>query len=552
MNTSPVFGYVTNIVAGVSTNVAWTVVRSNNVQLRNPTWSTNFYTMPAVSDANSNTTFDAFYNPNINICGQCHNTRGARWDGLAYGIITNSVVSNYVTQAGYYPQTTYVTNVQVFTNITYGYIYTNGASVGVTNIALTTNSYVIPYATNQVWVASVGYSVTNSTHTAGLTTNVDYSRGPHLSPQYNLLIGILQPDYLNTTNGKAVYTNGIVNNGMGIYATHAGIAARTPYNTNQCATCHVPSYAGPTGNVTGHTFNIDPNGCALGGCHTSGAPDYTDYAIENSNLVVSVADLLNSWAATNGPALFGANYTKYGQNSWEYTTPGSLASSASAGPSASDQLLLPTSIRQARYDIYMVNSDGTFGTHNPTFIPLLIKDAETKVLNQLPVQFTAKSTYGGPGTAIIFTNLTPAIGSPVWSFGDGNTTNTTARVVTNTYANAGVYTVSLTDGVNALTRTSYIHIYSLPTPSYTTNVVKTWMHPATVLFTNTSVNANFGSWAFYNPTGLLATTNRIGGNASPVSIGQFFTFTNAGNYRVVFTASSPGGSVKVTNTIPVQ
>ena len=124
----------------------------------------------------------------------------------------------------------------------------------------------------------------------GLTTNVTgFSRQPHLSPQYNMLIGILQPDYLNSTNGSSVYTNGVLNNGIGIYATHAGIKARNPYNTNQCATCHVPSYTGPSGNVTGHTFNIDPNGCALGGCHTSGAPDYPDYALENSNLVVSVA-----------------------------------------------------------------------------------------------------------------------------------------------------------------------------------------------------------------------------------------------------------------------
>ena len=100
--------------------------------------------------------FDSFYNPNIQICGQCHaGGRGMRWDGSAYGLITNTVVSNYVTQAGYVPVTTYVTNVEVFTNTSYGYVYTNGASVGVTNITIATNRYVIPYATNQVWMASV-------------------------------------------------------------------------------------------------------------------------------------------------------------------------------------------------------------------------------------------------------------------------------------------------------------------------------------------------------------------------------------------------------------
>jgi len=544
MTASPVFGSVTNIVAGVSTNVAWAVVNAQNVQLWNPLWSSNFYTMPAVADGNLNTTFDAFYDPSVNVCGQCHNTRGARWDGLAYGLITNSVVSNFVSQAGYYPQLTYLTNVQVFTNITYGYTYANGVSVAVTNIVLTTNSYVIPYATNQVWMASVASSVTNSTRTVGLTTSASFSRGPHLSAQYNTLIGILQPGYLNT-------------NGVGIYATHAGIASRTPYNTNQCSTCHVPSYAGPAGNVTGHSFNIDPNGCALSGCHstfsthgTPGAPDYIDYALENSNVVVSVADLLNTWATNSAPALFGANYAKYLQNSWEYTTPGSLASITNGGPSASDQLLLPTNILQARFDLYMVSSDGTYGTHNPTFTPLLIKDAESKVLNLLPVQFTAKSTYGGPGAIITFSNLTAGVSSAAWDFGDGGTSTSTAAAVTHSYTNAGVYSVSLTvNGGNALTRNNYINIYVAPTPSYASSAAPT-KHPATMTFTNTSLNANYGNWAFYT-NATINNANGAGGMASPLNVPQFFTFANAGTYTVVFTASSPGGSAKATNTIVV-
>jgi Cytochrome c554 and c-prime len=561
---SPVFGYVTNIVVGVSTNVAWTNVSVKNVQLRNPLWSSNFYTMPAVSDGTANTTFDTFYNPNVNICGQCHNTRGARWDGFAYGVITNSVIITNVLQPGYYAGViTYVTNMQVFTNISYGYIYTNGASVGVTNITMTTNSYAVPYVTNQVWMPGITTYVTNSTHTVGLTSNRDYSRGPHLSPQYNMLIGILQPDYMNTTNGSTVYTNGVINNGMGIYATHAGIKASSSYNTNQCATCHVPSYTSPTGNITGHTFNIDPNGCALGGCHSTfssygkpGAPDYIDYALQNSNAVVSVANLLNAWATNNGPALFPANYANYLQNSWEYTAPGSLASITNGGPSASDQLLLPTNILQARYDIYMVNNDGTFGTHNPTFIPLLIKDAETKVLSQLPVQFTTKSAshyafvnYGAPGATFTFTNLSPTIGlNPGWDFGDGTTTNTTAKVVTHQYPNIVAntnYTVTLTDGTNSLTRNNFISIYAAPTPSFTYGTSANH----TLILTNTSINANYGNWAFY--TNSVSNANGVGGKASPMGVPQFLTFTSGGSYIGVFTAYNPGGSASVTNNITV-
>jgi PKD repeat protein len=539
---SPVFGDISNNMVVVATN--W-------VQLRNPLWSSNFYTLPSVSDQRvdplgnpyyMNTTFMSMYNPSINVCGQCHNTRGARWDGKAYGVISsNTSITN---QTVVY--CTYITNYNMYGQITG--ILTNdypqyvAGSVPVTNTMVTT--------------------ITNNT--VGLTAKITgFSRAPHLSPQYNMLIGILQPDYLNTTNGKTVYTGGILTNGMGIYATHSGIAATGTYNTNQCATCHVPSYTGAAGNVSGHTFNIDPNGCALGGCHGTfssygkpGAPDYIDYALENSNAVVSVADLLNTWATNNAPALFGGRYATYLQNSWEYTAPGALASLTNAGPSSSDQLLLPTNIQQARFDIYMVDGDGTFGTHNPTFIPLLIKDAETKVLNQLPVQFTTKTAshyafvnYGGPGVSITFSNLTPGVSTAAWNFGDGGSSTSTAAAVTHSYTNAGVYSVSLTvNGANTLTRNNFINIYSLPTASYASSAAPT-NHPATMTFTNTSLNANYGNWAFY--TNAISNANGVGGMSSPLNVSQFFTFTSAGTYIVVFTASSPGGGSAVTNTIVV-
>lgn len=554
----PVYTMVTNIIPGVSTNTGMSALGSQTLQLRNPTWSSNYFTMASQSDKRydssgkpyyMNTTFASMYDPNVNVCGQCHNTRGARWDGLAYGLLTNIMVGGPVTNLTYVDIYSYVTNIQVFTNVSTGIPYTNYYPY----------SYVSGrYATNVITM-----STTNQAITVGLTTNVTgFSRAPHLSPQYNMLIGILQPDYLNTTNGKTVWTNSVLNNGIGIYATHSGIAPRTPYNTNQCTTCHVPSYAGPSGNVSGHTFQVDPNGCALGGCHNStshgtpGAPDYVDYAIENSNLVISVADLLNRWATSNGPALFPSTYNNYLQNSWEYTSPGSLASITNSGPSTSDQLLLPIAIQQARFDIYMVDSDGTFGAHNPTFIPLLIRDAETKVISQFKTaMFTANQAYGGPGSKITFTNLNPTVTACSWTFGDGGTSSSTALTVTHVYTNTtgSPYTVSLTatdaNGTQTMTRNSFITIYPVPTPNYT-YTTGTLTNTAPVNFTNTSAYANFGNWAFYS--GTVTAANNVGGIASPMNIPQFFTFTNAGTYTVVFTASSPGGNAYMTNTITVQ
>lgn len=534
---SPVFGYVTNIVTGVSTNVVWTNVYNNYVQLRNPLWSSNFYAMSAQADTRQdssgnvyymNTTFASMYDPAVNVCGQCHNSQGARWDGRSYGLITNVVsVTNFVISAAY--TNTYTTNYNIYHQI----------------VGILTNTY------------PTGGTMTNTVITnllaitTGLTTNITgFSRAPHLSPQYNMLIGILQPDYLNTTNGKTFYTNGILNNGIGIYATHSGIAATKTYNTNQCATCHVPSYTAASGaKVTGHTFYVDPNGCALGGCHSSGPPDYIDYAIENSNVVVSVADLLNSWATNSGPTVFGANYNNYLQNSWEYTSPGSLASITNGGPSASDQLLLPAVIQQARFDIYMVYSDGTFETHNPTFIPLLIKDAEAKALSQLPVQFTAKSTYGGPGSTITFSNLNSGVSTAAWDFGDGGNSTSTTTTVTHSYTNAGVYTVSLSvNGASALTRNSYIHIYPVPTPSFTNSSTTLVNNGVTVNFTNTSVNGNFGNWTFYSP----GYATKLASMAAAAAVIESLAYTNAGSYPVVLKASSPGGSASCTNIIVVQ
>jgi len=50
-------------------------VTANGYQLRNPTHSM----IPFSYNTATNTSFAAQYNPNINICGQCHNLRGGSW-----------------------------------------------------------------------------------------------------------------------------------------------------------------------------------------------------------------------------------------------------------------------------------------------------------------------------------------------------------------------------------------------------------------------------------------------------------------------------------------
>ena len=539
LNASPILGTTTNIVGNV-TNIGLAVVGTNWVQLRNPLWSSNFFTMASQSDKRVdslgnpyylNTTFSSMYDPTINVCAQCHNTRGARWDGRGYGLITNSfAVTNYVISAAYTNE--YTTNYN-----TYGQI------VGVTTNTSPTGGIVTNAVATNVLVV-----------TTGLTSNTNgFSRAPHLSPQYNMLIGILQPDYLNSTNGTSVYTNGVLNNGIGIYATHSGIRNRSIYNTNQCATCHVPSYTASGANVSGHTFAMDPNGCALGGCHTSGWPDYVDYQVQTTNNITGVVDLLNRWATNNAPAIF-TNYSKYGLDSWEYTSPGSLGV-AGTGPSTADQLLLPAVIQQARFDVYMAFSDGSLGVHNPTFIPLLLKDAESKVLSQfVTAKFTASSTTVGTNVVVTFTDLNPNVTAATWNFGDGvGTTNTAASTVKYSYANPGTYSVTLTatdgNGTETLTRNNYINVYVLPTAAYNASKAGlTTNNTDTVTFTSTGANTSYAKWSLYDNTGTISTAHRLSAMAG---LSVSFTYTNTGNFPVVFQASSPGGSVTVTNSLTI-
>jgi PKD repeat protein len=537
LNPSPVFNDVSN---------AMVAVQPQYFQLRNPTWSSNFYTMAPIADERAdssgnlyfmNTVFAGMYNPSINVCGQCHNTRGARWDGLAYGLISNNVpVTNLVISPAY--TYTYITNYNIYNQIVG--ILTNKYATGgtVTNTTIT-----------NIWVL-----------TAGLTTNVTgLSREPHESPQYNMLIGILQPDYLNTTNGKTIYTNGLANNGMGLYATHSGIAARSPYNTNQCMTCHVPSYSGANGNVTGHTFQMDTHNCTI--CHSSGAPDWVDYQLTTTNSIRNIVVLLNEWASDKAPAILGAAYNTSLLNSWEYTSPGSLASLPNAGPSTANQLLLPTNILQARFDTYMVLNDGSFGVHNPTFIPLLLSDAETKVLSQYPYAgFKANTVMGAPGTTglkVTFTPQNTGLASYNWSFGDGATlsTNTGAAVV-HTYTATGLYPVilSATDSVGTsetLLRTNYINVVqAAPTPAFSaTPPAGTYpSYPLTVSVTNTTASpGNYVNFTFYlNGT---SRGNAVYGVDAPSAT---YTMSTNGTYYIIETIGVGGSSVTTTSSYIVQ
>jgi hypothetical protein len=237
-------------------------VTANPAQLRNPVASTNDYFI-TTSGAFSNQ-----YNPNINICAQCHNHRGASW--------TSS------------------------------------------------------------------------------------SRAPHLSPQYNILLGTIG----ELAGGSATYQP----------------AAHATQIPNQCVGCHMQTQdpAGAQPAVTGHTFRVESfNLCSQ--CHPSGEllAEFTETAV--SIQIQQIKFELDLWATTKAPV---ALQTKYGALAWEYTTPGSL-SPVGSGPNSTEQAQIPDTIKKARFNLYLVLNDGSYGVHNGPFIIGLLSNARTWVETEL-------------------------------------------------------------------------------------------------------------------------------------------------------------------------
>jgi hypothetical protein len=239
------------------------VKTANGSQLRNPIASTNFFSYITA------TNFASQYNPEISICGQCHNARGAAWK--------------------------------------------------------------------------------------------DTSRPPHHSPQYNMLVGNI----------------GVVE-GTPIYSTHRDIQ-------KQCTQCHTHSHDTPNPSPdnpikTGHTFEARMNNCEP--CHSEESATARTEITQSDikQLVAIVQGQLDQWGQTKSPE---ALRTKYGNLAWEYSSPGVLSNPTSdpniKGPTSQEQASVPDAIKQARFNVYLVVHDGSFGVHNGKYARFLLQVALDKV-----------------------------------------------------------------------------------------------------------------------------------------------------------------------------
>lgn len=255
----------------------WTNVLSGEVytnQVRNPVSSTNNYFL-STSDV-----FRNKYNPNINVCAQCHNHRGASWSSS--------------------------------------------------------------------------------------------SRPPHHSPQYNMLLG---------TVGELA--TGLPPNEP---ATH-GLRI-----SEQCVGCHMQSTeqeGGPSSGavVAGHKFDVNSYQVCTA-CHGTntaligGLVQFVQSAVI-SNRIQLVKNSLDQWATNKAPETLR---NKYGVRAWEYTNPGALSNPpgvTNLGPTTTEQSLVSTNIQKARFNLYLVLHDGSYGVHNPLYSIKLLDTARTWVQGEL-------------------------------------------------------------------------------------------------------------------------------------------------------------------------
>ena len=244
---------------------------------------------------------------------------------------------------------------------------TNGYPAQLRYPLASTNDYFMP--TNGVFsnYYNASINVCGQCHNHAGASWTNSAAPPHLSPQYNLLLG---------TVGE-----------LDPPLTHFPASHATKL-TNQCVACHMqttPFVSQAAPGDGGHKFTVDSyEVCA--GCHGTLAtvPQFMQQVQQfrkgNALYLQELTLDLDYWATNSAPA---ALRSKYGTNAWEYTAPGGLSPGALAGPNAAEQASIPANIQKARFNVYIVFSDQSLGVHNPYYVQDLLDQAETWIYNEL-------------------------------------------------------------------------------------------------------------------------------------------------------------------------
>ncbi len=174
---------------------------------------------------------------------------------------------------------------------------------------------------------------------------------PHRSSQYNMLLGAFRQQDTDVPANRA--------------GSHALLE-------KQCVSCHMQTPAG----TSGHSFKVQSYDLCQS-CHVS--PELLVQFTTNAVLYHIQRDkaALDFWAMFKAPA----SLQKSGAKAWEYTNSGPL-SGGGTSQSAAEQALIPVHIQKARFNLYLVFNEGSFGVHNGPYTVDLLDAAYELVLDE--------------------------------------------------------------------------------------------------------------------------------------------------------------------------
>jgi hypothetical protein len=307
----------------------------------------------------------------VNSCGRCHSgsSRLALIKGENPSVtVTNDANVGITCVVCHDPHQNHV-----WTNVMTGIVYTNQLRQALSS----TNDFFLSTSDTFTNKYNPNINICAQCHNHRGASWTSSSRPPHHSPQYNMLLGTVGVLPAGVSGGPAAHA------GTEFLADDSG---RLFLVTNQCVTCHMQTgeyQHGPpeVAAVTGHKFEVASYG-ACADCHGSGANAEGLVGLIRgfvTNQIQQVKARLDTWAATKAP---GSLYATYGTRAWEYTTPGDLSPGGS-GPSTAEQALIPDNIKKARFDLYLVLYDGSYGVHNGPYALTLLESARNWVQQEI-------------------------------------------------------------------------------------------------------------------------------------------------------------------------
>ncbi len=179
----------------------------------------------------------------------------------------------------------------------------------------------------------------------------------------------------------------------------------------------------------------------------------------------------------------------------------------------------------------------------PLYLPIIFSHYCTE--QSTCARFSGQPRAGLAPLVVTFTNSSTHASSYTWNYGDGSSlaTNPPFPSHTHTYHNVGVYTVTLTAGnglvTDTLSQVDYIKVYH-PVQAAFSAAPAGGTLPLAVTFTNNSAYATAYLWDYGN-----------GVTATLTAATHAYTYTQAGVYTVVLTASNPASAAVATRTVTV-